>query len=436
MVIFTFFAHDSNIDLVKSMHYDLVFEKRTDIKINSILCIPIKNADQEVIGMVQLANKIDNNGRFCSSDLQILKHYIEYCGTILVKSQMYYLCAYEYERCQCLLEVLHGLFKEQTDLEKIFYTIIEKAQILLKCENCLILIQTDLGESEEKKSFDVYQIDVKPKHSVLDNQVVISHDLVNYVLTTGESVNLKSPYSDPRFDPNVDLGFDFLTNTKLLMPIKNLNGEPIGCIRVLNRIDNQPFDENDEQLLEAFCIFCGLGITNTLMFRKLEKSVAEKSVAFDVLSYHANYPKIEMEAFVEKLPPNERFFTINPMIHVDYLCSYRFDDFSLNQDEMVVASYEMFKRLGLIKSFKIDKKTLFQFLLTVRKNYRDVEFHNWSHAFNVCQNMFAIFMVRKIRNQNSKISKYLQDTEKMALMVGCLCHDLDHRGTNNLFQIE
>lgn len=27
----------------------------------------------------------------------------------------------------------------------------------------------------------------------------------------------------------------------------------------------------------------------------------------------------------------------------------------------------------------------------------------------------------------------LTDCERLALMVGCLCHDLDHRGVNNQF---
>jgi len=30
----------------------------------------------------------------------------------------------------------------------------------------------------------------------------------------------------------------------------------------------------------------------------------------------------------------------------------------------------------------------------------------------------------------------LTDLEVLALMVGCLSHDLDHRGTNNQFQIK
>ena len=31
-----------------------------------------------------------------------------------------------------------------------------------------------------------------------------------------------------------------------------------------------------------------------------------------------------------------------------------------------------------------------RWLCTVKKNYREVNYHNWRHAFNVCQLMFAI----------------------------------------------
>lgn len=36
--------------------------------------------------------------------------------------------------------------------------------------------------------------------------------------------------------------------------------------------------------------------------------------------------------------------------------------------------------------------------------------------------------------QTAGFQDVLTDTETLALMVGCLCHDLDHRGTNNAFQ--
>lgn len=34
------------------------------------------------------------------------------------------------------------------------------------------------------------------------------------------------------------------------------------------------------------------------------------------------------------------------------------------------------------------------------------------------------------------MSRILGELETLALIVACLCHDLDHRGTNNSFQIK
>lgn len=60
-----------------------------------------------------------------------------------------------------------------------------------------------------------------------------------------------------------------------------------GVATIINKLNGQPFDENDEQLFEAFSIFCGLGIHNTIMYSEVEKAVARQRVALEVLSYHA-----------------------------------------------------------------------------------------------------------------------------------------------------
>lgn len=157
----------------------------------------------------------------------------------------------------------------------------------------------------------------------------------------------------------------------------------------------------------------------------------------------------------------------------------------------------MFLDLDLVERFHMDYEVLCRWLLSVKKNYRNVTYHNWRHAFNVAQMMFAILTVctmlilftdftsfpllarthfnhfyqwlsnctekglsvKKLRTTdlsefcNALVQqKYylfvfylLQATqwwnifgeiECLALIIGCLCHDLDHRGTNNSFQIK
>ena len=63
----------------------------------------------------------------------------------------------------------------------------------------------------------------------------------------------------------------------------------------------------------------------------------------------------------------------------------------------------------------------------MKKNYRPVKYHNWRHALNVCQTMFTVL-------KTGKMDRFMDDLEIFGLLVACLCHDLDHRGTNNAFQ--
>lgn len=49
----------------------------------------------------------------------------------------------------------------------------------------------------------------------------------------------------------------------------------------------------------------------------------------------------------------------------------------------------MFIDLDFLGRFHIDYLTLCRWLASVKKNYREVTYHNWRHAFNVAQMMFA-----------------------------------------------
>ena len=50
----------------------------------------------------------------------------------------------------------------------------------------------------------------------------------------------------------------------------------------------------------------------------------------------------------------------------------------------------MFIDLDFPGRFHIDYTVLCRWLASVKKNYRDVTYHNWRHAFNVAQMMFAV----------------------------------------------
>jgi len=74
---------------------------------------------------------------------------------------------------------------------------------------------------------------------------------------------------------------------------------------------------------------------------------------------------------------------------------------------------------------------LFRFILYVKKGYRDAPYHNWTHAFSV-----AHFAYLLIKNMQLIEENYMTPLQALVFLVSCLCHDIDHRGTNNSFQTQ
>ncbi|XP_077393291.1 dual 3',5'-cyclic-AMP and -GMP phosphodiesterase 11A [Festucalex cinctus] len=416
-------------DAYQDRRFSDEIDKLTGYKTKSLLCMPIRNSDGEIIGVAQAINKTSSVEIFTEDDEKVLQMYLPFCGIAISNAQLFAASRKEYDRSRALLEVVNDLFEEQTDLEKIVRKIMHRAQTLLKCERCSVQLLEDIESPVVKftKSFELLspKCSADAETSFKDSMEkssysdwLINNSIAELVASTGLPVNISDAYQDPRFDAEADQFSDFHIRSVLCVPIWNSDHQIIGVAQVLNRLDGKPFDDADQRLFEAFVIFCGLGINNTIMYDQVKKSWAKQSVALDVLSYHATCSKTEVDKFKAANIP------LVCELGIDKLS---FDDFSLDVDAMITAALRMFMELGMVPKFKIDYETLCRWLLTVRKNYRMVLYHNWRHAFNVCQCMFAMLTT-------AGFQETLTEVEILALIVGCVCHDLDHRGTNNAFQ--
>ncbi|XP_034069143.1 LOW QUALITY PROTEIN: dual 3',5'-cyclic-AMP and -GMP phosphodiesterase 11A [Gymnodraco acuticeps] len=424
-------------DAYQDRRFSDEIDKLTGYKTRSLLCMPICNSDGDIIGVAQAINKTSIGELFNEDDEKVLHMYLPFCGIAITNAQLFAASRKEYDRSRALLEVVNDLFEEQTDLEKIVRKIMHRAQTLLKCERCSVQLLEDIESPVVKftKSFELLSpkcsadTEISPFKDSMEKSSysdwLINNSIAELVASTGLPVNISDAYQDPRFDArgktqnnSADQFSDFHIRSVLCVPIWNSNHQIIGVAQVLNLLDGQPFDDADQRLFEAFVIFCGLGINNTIMYDQVKKSWAKQSVALDVLSYHATCSKTEVDKFKAANIP------LVCELGIDKLY---FDDFSLDMDAMITAALRMFMELGMVQKFKIDYETLCRWLLTVRKNYRMVLYHNWRHAFNVCQCMFAMLTT-------AGFLETLTEVETLALIVGCVCHDLDHRGTNNAFQ--
>ncbi|XP_018570600.1 dual 3',5'-cyclic-AMP and -GMP phosphodiesterase 11 isoform X2 [Anoplophora glabripennis] len=395
----------------------------TGYRTKSLLCMPIKDTNGDVIGVAQVINKVGDQP-FSKSDEEVFSSYLQFCGIGLRNAHLYEKSQLEIKRNQVLLDLARMIFEEQSTIEHVVFRILTHTQSLIQCQRVQVLLVHQDSKISFSRVFDFEANDLKileegceSRTSPFESRFPINVGITGYVATTGETANLPNVDEDARFDPSVDEGTNFKHKTILCMPIKNSCAEIIGVIQLINKFNDLPFTKNDENFVEAFAIFCGMGIHNTHMYEKAVVAVAKQNVTLEVLSYHATASLEDAQRLRSLRVPSAAHFGLH---------SYSFDDIHMDDDETLTACIRMFLDLDIVERFNMDYEVLCRWLLSVKKNYRNVTYHNWRHAFNVAQMMFSILTWWKI----------FGEIECLALMIACLCHDLDHRGTNNSFQIK
>ncbi|GAA55659.1 high affinity cGMP-specific 3' 5'-cyclic phosphodiesterase 9A, partial [Clonorchis sinensis] len=89
---------------------------------------------------------------------------------------------------------------------------------------------------------------------------------------------------------------------------------------------------------------------------------------------------------------------------------------------------QMFMDLGLIEHFRISASRLDIWLCDIYRRYNRVPFHNYKHAFMVTQMAYSVIWA-------ASLTEYLDKEEQLILLASAICHDLDHPGFNNAYQI-
>ncbi|XP_017759626.1 PREDICTED: uncharacterized protein LOC108550396 [Eufriesea mexicana] len=112
----------------------------------------------------------------------------------------------------------------------------------------------------------------------------------------------------------------------------------------------------------------------------------------------------------------------------EWLRSPAFDARQWEDEELLLMLQTMFVELDLPQKFNIPLPILRNFLYEVYNNYNEVPFHNFRHCFCVAQMMYAIAWA-------VDLPSLIGDLEVFILIVSCICHDLDHPGYNNIYQI-
>ncbi|XP_031135138.1 high affinity cGMP-specific 3',5'-cyclic phosphodiesterase 9A [Sander lucioperca] len=111
-----------------------------------------------------------------------------------------------------------------------------------------------------------------------------------------------------------------------------------------------------------------------------------------------------------------------------FLKTPTFDNWQWEDAEIMVLLQVMYTDLDFIAAFNIEPEVLQQFLFEVYRRYNNIPFHNFKHCFCVTQMMYGLIWLTDLKSKMDSI-------DLLIMLTSAVCHDLDHTGYNNAYQI-
>lgn len=276
--------HDAYADA----RFNRSVDETTGFTTHNILCVPLRTARGEIIGVAQTLNK--RNGRFTKHDLQVLEAMTSQ-GTLALQSAQFI------ERMKAVrqqeMEFIEVVSEVTADIKlgSLLRKVMGEATRLLNAERSTLFLNDEKTNelwSEVGQGLEFMQIRL-PNHI----------GIAGAVFTSSRSINIPYAYADLRFNPAFDKKTGFFTRSILCVPIINKHGKTIGVTQVLNKRGG-PFTAEDESRLRAFTAQISIALENAKLFADVQSM--------------KNYNEAMLESMsngVITLDENERIVTCN-----------------------------------------------------------------------------------------------------------------------------
>ncbi len=198
------------------------------------------------------------------------------------------------DRLARLMQVARSMMAEMHDHEALLRRIIESVKNVMQSDLAsLFLVDRRSGELVSRITLDGSAI-----------RLPAGQGIVGHVASTGEIVNIPDAYEDPRFDRSNDEKSGYRTRSILCMPLRGHEGDIIGAIEVLNKV-NGTYNEEDEELLSAFASLAGICLENASAYDQIEQERLQLEVKVQERTKDLSEEKKKSDELLLNILPEE-----------------------------------------------------------------------------------------------------------------------------------
>jgi putative nucleotidyltransferase with HDIG domain len=154
-------------------------------------------------------------------------------------------------RLEVILDVTRHLMSV-TDLDSLLQLMAEATRELLAADRATIfIVDRERGELWSRVALGTGEI-----------RIPIGTGIAGTVAETGETINIRDAYADPRFNPEPDQQSGYQTKSLLTFPMTGQEGRVIGVFQAVNKHGGGPFISSDEDTLASLAASAAVAVEN------------------------------------------------------------------------------------------------------------------------------------------------------------------------------
>ena len=241
------------LDAYADDRFNADVDRKTGYKTRNILCAPVRNWENRIIGVTEVLNR--HEGNFSGEDLALLEALTSHAAAALESTQLYESVEKALNDEAQLLGVTAALASE-LKLDVLLDKIMASTTIVLEADRSTLFLY-------DAKTHELWS---QVAEGTSEIRIPAEAGIAGSVFTSGETINIPDAYSDSRFNPAVDKATGYKTRSILCMPLVTNEGKTIGVAQVLNKVGG-PFGPRDEKRLTALGAQAAIALENAQTVR-------------------------------------------------------------------------------------------------------------------------------------------------------------------------
>mmetsp|Transcript_12608 Transcript_12608/g.28581 ORF Transcript_12608/g.28581 Transcript_12608/m.28581 type:complete len:1015 (-) Transcript_12608:65-3109(-) len=131
---------------------------------------------------------------------------------------------------------------------------------------------------------------------------------------------------------------------------------------------------------------------------------------------------------IARIAEEEEFHDDSYLTGIYALESWTVDYWALTRPEDFRLFLRAMQQFDIITDITLDMEVLARFFQQIQASYREVPYHNFFHALATIHYVYKLVCAAGAK-------EYLTTLDLFSLLIAALCHDCDHRGKNNAFEV-